>query len=417
MPRRFRRAIVFVTAFSVGLWVADAFLAAQPTTAPATTTQPASQPVIDPAAKAVLERASRAYAKLPIAVEGTLAIHFDVAGMKQEREQKLTAAALDAKHFSHEIEKEVRLVADGKTMNVLDLKQNQFITNKVDDEKAAAEADELVGAMLREQNPALLLALSSGSGAQLFGGKDEVRLDASANSPEFDVLLVEDGQTKTRMFVHKQSGLLDRIETDFRPLLEKQGATQINQASATIRYSKTDFAPALAADAFAFKPPADAIEASAEGGEMLAAGGDPDRLVGKPAPAFELADLDGKSVSLQSLQGKVVVLDFWATWCGPCRVIMPDLNALAKEHEADDVVVLAVNVAEEVETVRTFLQEQKLSLRAVLDKDRSVSRKYQVTGIPQTVVIGRDGNVSHVHVGASPNYKSELKEQIEAALK
>jgi peroxiredoxin len=95
---------------------------------------------------------------------------------------------------------------------------------------------------------------------------------------------------------------------------------------------------------------------------------------------------------------------------------MPDLDALGKELASRDVVVLAINVAEDEQTVQTFLEKQNLSLRALLDHDRSVSRKYLVSGIPHTVVIGRDGMIRHVHVGASSNYRAALQEQIEAAL-
>ena len=143
----------------------------------------------------------------------------------------------------------------------------------------------------------------------------------------------------------------------------------------------------------------------------------PSPLLGKPAPAFKVETLDGKGFDLAAQAGKnVVVLDFWATWCGPCRMALPIVAATAESLKAKGVVFLAVNQGETKETVEAFLKEQKLQCPVGFDPEGKVAGKYLVEGIPQTVVIGKDGLVKQVHVGFSPDMKAELAKEIEAAL-
>jgi thiol-disulfide isomerase/thioredoxin len=422
IPRRVRRVAVFAAAFFVGLWIADRFMGAQAAfqqleTTTRSTTAPSTQASIDPAAQALLTKVAAAYATQPLVVEGSLSIDFDVAGMKQQRTSKLAGSAISPTQFKHEIEGEVQIVVDGESSNILDLKQNQYLTTKL--EKAAnIESDKLVIAMLREQNPALLLSVTGGASQLLFVNGESVTVDAGASTAELDVLLATGEKELTRYYVEKATGRIERVEVDFRGVLEREGASQIKSASAVIRYTKTDLTSTASAASFAFKPPADAIEASrTQGKELLGAAGESTQLVGKPAPAFDLADPEGKTISLVSLKGNVVVLDFWATWCGPCRVTLPLLDKVATEHAGRDVVVLAINVGEDAGTVSSYLAEQKLAVTALLDKDTAVSKAYFANAIPQTVVIGRDGVVRHVSIGATSNYETELRGQIDAALK
>ena len=111
----------------------------------------------------------------------------------------------------------------------------------------------------------------------------------------------------------------------------------------------------------------------------------------KPAPAFALADIDGKTWSLAALKGQPVVLNFWATWCEPCRTEMPSLELLATRHERAGLVVLAVNVQEALPAIRRFLDMQPVLLPILLDRDGEATAAWTPRVFPTTVLIDRSG--------------------------
>lgn len=122
-------------------------------------------------------------------------------------------------------------------------------------------------------------------------------------------------------------------------------------------------------------------------------------LVGKPAPAFEAKNLKGETVKLADLAGKIVVVDFWATWCPPCVAGLPKLAAMTAKHKDDGVVFVAINLQEDESTVKEFLDAKKLEINVVLDTDNKIMQKYKVEPVPQTVFIDRKGVVQVVHIG------------------
>src|SRR5262245_60957034 len=115
------------------------------------------------------------------------------------------------------------------------------------------------------------------------------------------------------------------------------------------------------------------------------------RVPPAPAPDFALVGLDGKTVRLGDLRGRVVFLNFWATWCPPCREEMPAMQALAAELEKEGLVVLAVNYAETAEVAEAFVQETGLTLPVLLDGDGAIARRYRVPGLPASFFVDRRG--------------------------
>ncbi len=134
--------------------------------------------------------------------------------------------------------------------------------------------------------------------------------------------------------------------------------------------------------------------------------------VGQPAPAFKLADLNGNEVSLDQFKGKVVLLDFWATWCGPCRMSMPLLEKLQSQYTSD-LALLAINLEEPRDLVAGYVKRQNLHSRVLLDEEGEVGRKYRSGSIPMQVLIDKDGVVRHVQIGFSPRMGDQLRGQIE----
>jgi thiol-disulfide isomerase/thioredoxin len=121
--------------------------------------------------------------------------------------------------------------------------------------------------------------------------------------------------------------------------------------------------------------------------------------VGKPAPSFELESLDDKAFALEDHRGKVVVIDFWATWCGPCVRAMPQYAEIIKKFDPKKVVFVGVNEAEKPEVISRFLEQHEWKLHVLLDRDQAVAKKYGAAAIPHTVIVGPDGKIEWAHVG------------------
>ena len=140
-------------------------------------------------------------------------------------------------------------------------------------------------------------------------------------------------------------------------------------------------------------------------------------LLGKPAPDFKLDLLEGGEFELAAFKDKkIVILDFWATWCGPCRSALPILAQVAEQYKSKDVILRAVDLREQPEKIRTYLKTTDFPLTILLDKDGSIAKLYGVTGIPQTVIVGKDGIVQAVHVGYSPEVKQTLQQNLDTLL-
>ncbi len=123
--------------------------------------------------------------------------------------------------------------------------------------------------------------------------------------------------------------------------------------------------------------------------------------IGRAAPNFTLRDLGGQEVSLDQFKGKIVLLDFWATWCGPCRLVMPLLERLQKEY-SDTMIQLAVNVMEPNDMVEEYVREQKIHALVLMDQEGSVSLTYRAVGIPTQVLIDKEGIVRFIQEGFNP---------------
>ncbi len=129
--------------------------------------------------------------------------------------------------------------------------------------------------------------------------------------------------------------------------------------------------------------------------------------IGSPAPDFALKDLEGREVTLSQFRGKVVILDFWATWCGPCRMSMPILEKLQQNHP-DTLKLLAINLGETPEEVREFLSQQKFHATVLFDSDSRIGSIYQSSSIPMQVVIDKKGIIRDIRIGFSSSLGGEL---------
>ena len=137
----------------------------------------------------------------------------------------------------------------------------------------------------------------------------------------------------------------------------------------------------------------------------------------EPAPDFTLPDHSGLAVSLSELHGQVVMINFWASWCGPCRQEMPLLEQIHQRYEPLGFTLLGVNVEEDSSDAKAFLEDRPVSFPILYDPDNGVSKLYDVIAMPSTVLIDRQGNVRYLHHGFKPGYENDYQDQVRALVR
>lgn len=135
------------------------------------------------------------------------------------------------------------------------------------------------------------------------------------------------------------------------------------------------------------------------------------------APDFSLAEVAGRAVNLSQFKGQVVMINFWASWCGPCRKEMPVLEQLHKKYKPMGFTLLGVNVEPDSHEAVEWLKATPVSFPILFDTDSKVSKLYAVQGMPSTVIVDRKGQVRFVHRGYSAGDENEYLNQIRALVR
>ncbi len=136
-----------------------------------------------------------------------------------------------------------------------------------------------------------------------------------------------------------------------------------------------------------------------------------------PAPDFTLVDRDGRKFSLSELRGQVVMINFWASWCAPCREEMPLLEQIYQRYESLGFTLLGVNVEENSADAEAWLEDRPVSFPILYDPQNGVSKLYDVVAMPSTVLVDRQGNVRFLHHGYQPGYENDYQDQIRALVR
>jgi len=140
-------------------------------------------------------------------------------------------------------------------------------------------------------------------------------------------------------------------------------------------------------------------------------------LAGRSAPDFALKSASGENLRLSEYRGNVVMINFWATWCGPCRQEMPLLDDLYNRYQRVGFSLLGVNIDDDSRRAMRMIEELGVSFPVLFDADKEVSKLYQVEAMPVTVLLDREGTVRHVHHGYKPGYEEQYLTEIRSLLR
>ena len=182
----------------------------------------------------------------------------------------------------------------------------------------------------------------------------------------------------------------------------------------TVSVTSLEVDQPVAEDLFRFEPPADAQQVERfdpsrpkNSGQAVKSAD----LINKPAADFKLRDLDDREVQLSSLRGKVVLLEFWATWCGPCRAEMPAIEKVYRKEK--DIAIFGIDLGEDREIVRKFLQEQKITYPILLAAQSRVQQDYGANALPSVVILDKNGVIRSYKKGYRQGIEKALREDLE----
>lgn len=383
----------------------------------------AADPAIDPKAEAAVARVSETMQQAKrMSCTMTMDMLNEMEGMRQEITTTYSVAAERPAKFAMRYVKGLptfTVISDGRKLSsYLAMMKRYAVT---DAPKTYEELFQAVGALganmmfvdnlMRDDVKAALMEGVKGAsctGTEMVDGKECEHLKFTQD--EFDwELWVTTGKTALVVkVVTDMSKGMGKMEGGI-PGMKAMKMTFIN------RFTDWSLNAELPAGTFEFKAPEGAVKTGALFGDAEEGQPEAEGLTGKPAPAFTLELLGGgkASVPAENAGKTVVVLDFWATWCGPCRRALPVVANVTAEFKDKGVVFYAVNQQEQAADVKSYLEKEKIACPVALDADGKVGKAYQVQGIPQTVLIGKDGTVQAVHIGLIPDLEKTLRKQIE----
>ncbi|QOV87673.1 TlpA family protein disulfide reductase [Humisphaera borealis] len=402
-------------------------------------TKPATQPAkakldVSKDARELLDAVRAAYKGVEsLKLAGTISADIDMNGEKNKNSSEFEASFQSPLKFRHQTREHLTggkaesqfFGGTGKKLYAFESRYNYFyLADAPKDRVKSGELPKQLVGLMSQLNPSLLLAIVPDAAEELMDGVDKLAKvdDVKIDDVAYPALKLSFGkESELTIAFDSKSHLIRRTVWDRKGYAIEKKQQDVKKVEVTIDYALSQANASVKDVDFNWTPPVGArdVTALAEAGGGAADDGPEDgaasALVGKPAPDFKLKDLEGKEVKLSDLKGQVVMLDFWATWCGPCRASMPHLDAIYKEFGDKGLKAFAVNLREKDTVIKPFVEKTKLGMPVLLDVEGKVAKSFGVSGIPQTVVIDKDGKIVKVTVGSGTH--EQIKTAIEEALK
>ena len=356
----------------------------------------------------ILERIARTYHDLQsYEFVVTRTSDFSARGMSRSEESHIALAAIKPGKYRLTLKdeaKELILVADGETTWTYIPKLKQYTK-----QQAAVSGDDGEDGSDQEQADTLTATLRSMVGiyeglaryaaSATLAKDDKIKLNGDRVECYVVQLRLPNGQHQ--LWVDKQRFLVLRHSQVVRTTVS--GLTAEVRVNTVWKEAEISLPPEN--DLFSFDPPSGAVEVA-----TLNLPGERVLLTGKAAMDFDLKDTQGNPVRLSDFRGKIVLLDFWATWCPPCRKELPSIEKLNRQFKDGDVVVLGIN-DEDSGTVKSFFKKHEYTLTTLMDSKKAVHRMYGARAIPTVIVIDRSGTIKAHYIG------TRTEEELLAALK
>ena len=356
----------------------------------------------DPAARQAMERVVERYRTLKsYRLEGVASTTVSSKVERNETGRSMRFVSRRPDHFASELRESqytTRIVANGDSLWTAIPELGQYIAQALPPLLAGADS----ATLRRQLDPAAdYVRLLDGVARVQTLSRDTVRTARGVVKCERYALTRADADSvRPGITIHPRVlwvdpatrlVLLDSLRVD----QEHSEMGTISSVSIT-RMVVAEADPTLGADAFTFHPEAGSRRVR----RFMQRSPEHEALEGQAASDFTLETLtDSKPVRLSELKGRVVLLDFWATWCGPCRRWLPIVEKAHRDYAAKGLSVFAVNERETEAKVQAYLDKQKLDIPVLMDRSGTVGANYRASSIPLTVVVGRDGNVVRVMVG------------------
>ncbi len=410
--------------------------------------QPVASMPIPQEVRAVLERAKAAYRGAG-SYRDRAEVTFDLRG-KDSRGEAVEQSTTNEVEFIFQRPgrfvvrtDDVQVVSDGTTVWGIMEQIGQYTESAAPQDIGSVASDPVLS-LLHQHRPALVLlspatAATGEQGIERFfragtsfesaskeqrGGRPGVRVRGIT-----DPAMPGMGASPFSAWFSDETGLLEEVRIDLTktfgnmlvgaPGDEMPGTPRtVDKAELLYSFSGIRLDQPVAPSSFEFTPSSGMRKVSSF--EMGAPGGAGQMgLIGQEAPGFAGQTLGGDEISLEGLRGKVVVLDFWATWCAPCVAVLPQVQQVATRFAGRNVVVIGINQdrAGNEEKVRDFLAARSLNFRQILDFEGELGGAYRVSAIPCTVIIDPKGVIQDIDLGGHQNLEESLSERIETVLR
>jgi len=383
----------------------------------------------------ILKRAASVYSGIKsYRDETTVKVLMSAQGMEQNIENKYDLAIEQPNKLAMIMRKGVTgvtVVCDGQKLVTYLLNPRMNMNKYVEEQAKPTIKDIIMNTMLKGGimgGGLIFLSIFRDDPAKtMFGNASRVDLagEEKIDNVTTKHLCVYDCSAGVTMLVNIWVGadsLIRKFNIDMSALIAKQpGVPDGAKLVFEELHSKVTVNRPISPDIFVFTPPAGAEKATSSSTEPAGEEGTSQEpktysLIGKPAGSFKIENVNGTTFNMSDCKGRVVVMDFWATWCGPCKHEMPIIQKIYNEYNTRGVVFIMVNAHEAKEKVEKFIKDANYSIPVGLDADGVVGQAYLVEAYPTLFLIDKNGVIQRVHIGLIPDLEERLKEDMDALL-